>query len=792
MQIYCLNARPTVKRHEARNERPVARGADFVDLMGIEWASTAEIDGGGTVSEKMNFIGMRRFFLTAVIFICVSLEVSAGNTSIGSEVPVSYHVGTDGKDTNPGTAQKPFATLAKARAVVRASRLKGEAVSVVVHGGIYRLENSLEFNGADSGTEASPVIWRAAPGESVRITGGQIVPVDSIKTVTDEAILKRVISVEARTHLLQIDLAALGIKDYGQVGPHGFRRPYIPAPLELFIGGQPMPIARWPKAGETLIPIGKVLDTGSITRNGEPPVRGGRFVVPTDRPKLWSKWDDVWISGLFHNGYADDTVRLAAITESTNGLVFTTAQPHIYGFKSGSPWNTWYALNVLEEIAAPGEYVVDRQAGKLYFLPPDHVDMHNAEVMVSTLAEPLMVLEGVSHLRFEGFDFECSRGMGVYIERGQACVLSSCVFHNLGILGVCIGQGIEPDPLYRQNFTGKPVSRQLGSLNEHVYEHPDFNRQAGYDHRIENCSFYDLGTGGINMGGGDRKTLTAANNTISNCVIHTVNRWDRSLKAGINIDGVGNRIQHCLIYDAPSSAIYLHGNDQLVEHNEFHNVMQEGDDMGALYLGRDPSEFGTVIRDNYFHDIGFGETHRTWAVYYDDGACGSEAYGNIFVRAGRGGTFIIGGGKYNFTHDNIFVDCGLAIYMDNRQQNGHKDQIAKGGIVEQRLNLMKIDQPPFSVRYPQLAKFWQDNPAVPADPVARNLFVRCQRLTNGKPEWGPFQDNWETQDDPGFVDMAKGDYRLKPGAEVFKKIPGFQPGDCSQMGCAQPLPEQPR
>jgi hypothetical protein len=337
-------------------------------------------------------------------------------------------------------------------------------------------------------------------------------------------------------------------------------------------------------------------------------------------------------------------------------------------------------------------------------------------------------------------------------------------------------------PLYRHAFTGQPASRQLGSWHEHIYENPDLNRQAGRNHRIENCSLHDLGTGGISLGGGDRKTLSAASNTVFDCEIHTVNRWDRSYKAGINLDGVGNRIQHCLIYDAPGSAIYLHGNDHLIEHNEFHHVMQEGDDMGAIYLGRDPSEFGTVIRNNYFHDIGFGKTRSTWAVYYDDGACGSEAYGNIFVRAGRGGTFLIGGGKYNFTHDNIFVDCGLAIHIDNRQQGWNKGQIAKGGIVEQRLNRMKIDQPPFSVRYPKLAGYWQDNPAVPADPVERNLFVRCQHLTNARPEWGPFRDNWETQADPGFVDMAEGDYRLKPDAEALKRIPGFNPGDISQMG----------
>jgi Right handed beta helix region len=692
------------------------------------------------------------------------------------------HVAPNGNDGNPGTADRPFATLVRARDAARAARAKGENVSLILDGGIYRLEQTLDFNAADSGTAEAPVIWKAAPGEKVRIVGGLVVPPDAIQRVTDPAILHRVISVKARSHLLEIDLSALGIKDYGQVGPRGFRRPYLPAPLELFIGDKPMPLASWPNPGEPLIPIGKILDTGSIPRNGEKPLRGGKFVVNTDRPKLWSNVNDIWISGLFHYGYADDTVCLAAITETTNGLVFTTVQPHMYGFKSGSPWNAWYAMNVLAEIDLPGEYAVDRRAGKLYFLPPKNVDVRKTEVMVSTLGAPLVALEGTSYIRFEHLVFEVSRGMGVYIERGEACVLSSCVFRNLGMLGVCIGRGIAPDPLYRLAFTGRPVSRQIGSLDEHFYDHPDFNRQAGRNQLVENCSFYDLGAGGISLGGGDRKTLTPAHNTVFNCDIHDFNRWDRSYRAGVNIDGVGNRIQHCLIYNAPGSAIYLHGNDHLIENNEIHHVMQEGNDMGAFYMGRDPTEFGNVIRDNYFHDIGFGRTRSTWTIYYDDGACGSEACGNIFVHAGRGGTFLIGGGKYNFTRDNIFVDCGLAIHIDNRLQGWGKGMIAKDGIFARRLNLMNIEQPPFSVRYPQLAKYWQDNPAMPADPVERNLFVRCQNITNAKPEWGPFKDNWETKNDPGFVDMAKGDFRLKLDAEVFKKIPGFKPGDFSQMG----------
>ena len=152
------------------------------------------------------------------------------------------------------------------------------------------------------------------------------------------------------------------------------------------------------------------------------------------------------------------------------------------------------------------------------------------------------------------------------------------------------------------------------------------------------------------------------------------------------------------------------------------------------------------------------------------------------MRAGRGGTFLIGGGKYNTTHDNIFIDCGLAFHLDDRLKGWAKGQLAPGGLEAQRYRLVQADQPPYSIRYPRLGSFWQDDPATPADPVERNLLVRCRQLTNGQGAWGPFRDNWETGDDPGFVDLAGGDYRLRPGAEAFRRIPGFRPGDVSQMG----------
>jgi hypothetical protein len=81
-----------------------------------------------------------------------------------------FHVAPAGSDANPGTAEKPFATLERARDAVRTLKagngLPAGRVDVVVHGGEYVLQQTLELTPLDSGAKGRPVRWRAAQGES--------------------------------------------------------------------------------------------------------------------------------------------------------------------------------------------------------------------------------------------------------------------------------------------------------------------------------------------------------------------------------------------------------------------------------------------------------------------------------------------------------------------------------------------------------------------------------------------------------------------------------------------------
>ena len=694
-------------------------------------------------------------------------------------VNADIFVAPSGKDTNNGSKNAPFATLQRAKSELRKIPA-GRKKRVIVKKGIYYLSKPLIFSRRDSGKKSSPVLFQAEKGAEVIISGGIKIPLNKVKKVTDAAIIARFVP-EAKDKIYTVNLAPFKIKKYGKFGPRGFARPYIPAPNELIINGKAQTVAQWPNLGQKAIRLGKIIDKGSIPRNGDKSGRGGIFGWNNDRPLRWTKADNFYLSGLFMHGYADDTVKITKL--DTEKKTFTTKTPHMYGYGNRRPWNTWVAKNLLEEIDQPGEYFVDIKTQKIYFYPS--VSMKEIKtISLSTLERPMISLLGASYIEFQGITFQDSRGIGVYIEGGTSCMIKDCVFRNLGIVAVNIGKGSKPPKHMTHEEKMKPLSGEIGLLYTHIYADPTYNRLGGTNHGVVNCKIYDIGAGGIILGGGDRKRLKPAGNFVRNCEIHDFNRLDRTYKTAVNIDGVGNKIQHCKIYNAPGTAILLHGNNHITEYNEIFNVMLDGDDQGSYYLGRDPSEFGNILRYNYFHDIGISSTtHSTWTVYYDDGACGNIAYGNIFRRAGKGGVFLIGGGSYNKVTNNIFIDCRLAFHIDNRVQGWGKSMLKKGGIFEKRLKAVKYNGRIYSKAYPELAKYFKDSPAVPKNLIEKNLFYKCARVLDRTFKTTTWRDNWNAKNtNPGFANIAKGDYSLKEDAEVFTKIKGFEKVPFKQMG----------
>ena len=99
------------------------------------------------------------------------LSLFAAGFSFGHEIWVS----PDGNDAGPGSQERPFSSLERARDAVRQLVHAGlrEPVTVCLRGGIYRRNRPLELGTEDSGSPEFPITWTAVPGELPIISGGQ-------------------------------------------------------------------------------------------------------------------------------------------------------------------------------------------------------------------------------------------------------------------------------------------------------------------------------------------------------------------------------------------------------------------------------------------------------------------------------------------------------------------------------------------------------------------------------------------------------------------------------------------
>ncbi|HYW79828.1 MAG TPA: LamG domain-containing protein, partial [Thermoguttaceae bacterium] len=162
-----------------------------------------------------------------------------------TEVPViesfaaEVFVGSDGDDDNGGTRTEPFATLTRARDELR--KLKARAVdgpkAVTVLPGRYPITGPLELSAEDSGDSSAAIVYRADEPGSVVFYGGR--RLSGFVDVTDEAIRDR-LPAESRDRVVQCDLKAMGISDYGKLRVRGFSQGPSPPTLELFVDGVPM------------------------------------------------------------------------------------------------------------------------------------------------------------------------------------------------------------------------------------------------------------------------------------------------------------------------------------------------------------------------------------------------------------------------------------------------------------------------------------------------------------------------------------------------------------------------
>lgn len=571
----------------------------------------------------------------------IELHVSPlGNDSWTGQRP---EPAPDGKD---GPLRTPWGALHRLRMTTHLQ----DGARVTFHAGEYELDRPLAFTQEDSGTQQAPIEWIANRGDAVVFLGGR--RITDWQPVTDPSLLGR-LPEAARARVVQADLRALGITDFGS--PEG-------GGISLYAGGRPMTLARWPNEGFVRI-IGEAGGDKYDIR-GTWGDRIGKWVYDGDRPARWRAESDVWVHGYWFWDWSDQRHKVKRIDAEAR-MIEVEPPYHGYGYRKGQ-W--YYYFNLFGEIDSPGEWYLDRGSGVIYFWPPEGTE---TDTYITVLPE-LITLDRAEWVRFLGITLEGARNRAVKISMGESVELVDCTIRNIA---------------------GDAVS-----INN------------GRNHRVRNCTLYHLGGGAIAMKGGDRPTLTRGGHEAIDNHIHDYGQWYRMYHAAISLEGVGLRASGNYIHDAPHMAIYFSGNDHLIENNEIHDVCLESNDAGAIYAGRDWTMRGTVIRNNYLHNITGFRDEGCVGVYLDDMFCGTVIENNLFYRVTRAA--FIGGGRDNVVAGNVFVDCNPALHIDDRAMNWAADTVPT--TMMERLNAMPYQDALWAERYPELPRILDGDPAEPA------------------------------------------------------------------------------
>ena len=583
------------------------------------------------------------------------------------------------------------------------------------------------------------------------------------------------------------------------VAPQGFRGIYF---RQLLLDGKRQPLARHPNF-DAANPYGggwTYADGKFVPMYQNIPGENRRsFQMKAEDVHAWSRPEEGEIFVFARYNWWNNICRVASIDRATRQV--SLANDASYPVRPG---DRYYVQNLLEELDAPGEWYLDKRTWTLYFWPP--APLEGRTVYAPRLRNLVQIGPRAAFITLRNLTMECCEGNAVELKDTSDCLVAACSIRSVG------------------DYHGSGVVVQGGRRNGVV----------GND-------IFEVGRDAVSLSGGDRPTLTPAENFAQNNYIHHTGVYYKQ-GVGVHLNGVGNRASNNLIHDCPRFGIGFGGNNLVIEYNHIRHINLETADTGAIYTGgRDwISSRGTCVRYNYFHDsLGYGvekgkwvSPHYSWGIYLDDNTGGVDVIGNIVVRAFRG-PLHLHNGRDNLIENNIFIDGALQQVEYNgwsvtdRSWKDHLPTMVRGyeSVAGQPAwrTMRNFDITPAQTplpngqtmtgnvlkrnivcaRSPEALAFRFRNAALEKNESDYNLVyhfggkpVRVAVNPNPAKHPGGLED-WEAWRamghdqhslvaDPKFVDPAKDDYRLKPDSPAFQL--GFKPIPVEKIGpYADPL-----
>lgn len=525
----------------------------------------------------------------------------------GGAVAAEIHVSPTGSDSEAGTRERPFATLARAQQAARQT----QGAFVIVRAGTYYLPDTLRFTPADSGTE-----YRAADGETVVLSGGAQL--------------------------------ALTWEPY-RAGIFQAKTPPGLAMDQLFINGQRQRMARYPNYRADVRPY-------------------GGFAADAFSRERASRWGDP-AGGFIHamhvahwGGY-----HYRITGKNPNGDV-TFEGGWQNNRQMGMHKQHRYVENIFEELDAPGEWFHNPKTATLYYQPAEAsgdgavADLKNARVEVVRLRH-LIEVQGapgqpVRNLALRGFTFRHAartfmdvkepllrsdwtiyRGGAVVFCQTADCTLADAEFDQLGGNGVFVNN-------HNRRLTIRGCDfHEIGASAIAFVGDPKAVRNPLFEYG-QRQSYAD-----IDRTPGPQNDNYPADCVVDDCLIRGVGQIEKQA-TGVQLSmSMGITIRHCSIYDASRAGINISEGTfggHVIEFCDVFDTVRETGDHGCFnswgrdrYWGLKNAPAGhladlalldavgpVILRQNRWR------CDHGWDVDLDDGSSNYEIYNNLFLKGG--------------------------------------------------------------------------------------------------------------------------------------------------------------